>query len=207
MEPQQIPTPTATDLVYYEKWWSKLSSDWKKAFNEVMLRQSDTSDMPIDVIHSLHHSPALRFVGPTGPYPNMSFELSNLTGLIGLKKVEILVVNFHQVADLRMLAELPQIKSLFVNNNRIQSLDGLEHLSNLQELYCQMNHITALKPLEKLTHLHTLYCNHNSIASLEGITEAHAAQLNNFYCQPNEGLMDNACLKFEQTVGIRCRKA
>lgn len=161
----------------------------------------------MDALHALHHSPALRFAGPTAPYPNMSFELADLSGLISLKNLHILVVTFHQISSLRMLTEIPQLTSLFLNNNRIQSLDGAEALVNLEELYVNVNDITSLKPLERLTNLHTLYCNYNRIASLEGIGEAHANRLQNFFCLPNEGLTEAQCIKFEQVMGIRCRRA
>ena len=206
MEQQPIPAPTPEQQNFYQKWWSDLSPQWKKAYNEVCLRRSGEEALPVEVIHGVHHAPALRFAGPTAPFPNMSFELNDFSGLLSLKKLQILVVIFHRISDLRMLAELPQLQSLFLNNNRIRSLEGLEALTNLNELYVNVNEITSLKPLKQLTRLHTLYCNYNRITSLEGIGKAHAKHLVNFFCQPNEGLTDAACIKFEHTVGIRCRK-
>lgn len=184
-----------------------MSPSWKKAFNEVFLRRSSEEEMPLEAVHALHHAPALRFAGPTAPYPNMNVELSDLSGLMSLKNLEILVVTFHQITSLEMLSELPQLKSLFLNNNRIQLLDGVESLVNLDELYVNVNDITSLKPLERLTNLHTLYCNHNRISSLEGIGQAHTSRLKNFFCLPNDGLSDAQCIKFEQNMGIRCGKA
>lgn len=207
MEQLSLPAPTSEQLNFYHKWWGDLSPQWKKAYNEVCLSRSDEAEMPVEVMHSVHHAPALRFAGPTAPFPNMSFELSDFSGLLSLKKLQILVVTFHQVADLRMLAELPQLQSLFLNNNRIQSLEGLEALTNLHELYVNVNELTSLIPLKQLTSLHTLYCNYNRIDSLEGIGKAHAKHLTNFFCLPNEGLTDAACIQFEHAVGIRCRKA
>lgn len=207
MEQAPLPAPTPEQLDFYHTWWSELSPQWKKAYNEVCLSRSDEAEMPAEVVHSVHHAPALRFTGPTAPFPNMRFELSDFSGLLALKNLQILVVTFHQISTVRMLAELPQLQSLFLNNNRIQSLEGLEALTNLHELYVNVNEITSLKPLKQLTNLHTLYCNHNRIASLEGIGKAHAKHLVNFFCQPNEGLTDAVCIKFEHANGIRCRKA
>lgn len=205
MSNPELSTPTPEEIAKYQAWWNKLSGPWKQAFNEITLRRSSTEDLPLEVLHQIWNAPALRFAGPSAPYPNMSFVLDNLDGVLVLKKLEIFVFTFHELRDLKDLKYLPQLKSLFVFNNQIQSLDGVEYLSNLQELYFQANQVVSIKPVEKLTELHTLYCCDNLLNSLEGIGEQHL-KLENFYCLPNPALPRGAALQVEREFGIQCRK-
>lgn len=196
--------PTPEEIKKYHTWWAALSAPWKQTFNEVTLQRSSTDDLPLAVLHQLWNAPALRFAGPTAPYPNMSIELDNIEGVLALKKLEIFVFTFHQLKSLEAIKQLPQLKSLFVFNNQIQSLEGVEHLKNLQELYFQMNQVTSLKPLKHLTQLHTVYCHDNRLTSFEGIGTQHRL-LKQFFCIPNPSLPDAKVMRFEKKVGIRCR--
>jgi len=206
MKPQQDTKPTQDQFGFYLKWWKQLSPAWKKAYNEVLLKRSSEEELPEPMLLQIHFAPALRFAGPSAPYPNMSFELNDLSGIAALQKLEILVATHQNIDNLSIVAQLPQLKSLFVNNNRISSLNGVEAIHGLQELYINFNNVSSLKPLESLTQLHTVYCNYNYLNSLEGIGEQHAQNMKQFFCMPNEGLSDALCLKFENQFGIRCKK-
>ena len=206
MQEQELPPIGPRDKEQYSKWWSELSPTWKRAFNEVVLRRTSEDPMPDDALHHIWHAPALRFAGPQAPFPNMSFELDNLDGVLALHRVEIFVFTFHNLRSIKPLAQVPQIKSLFLFNNRIDSLEGVEALTQLQELYFNVNEVRSLKPLEKLTGLHTLYCNYNHLHTLEGIGPQHAGTLQNFFCLPNNDLPDTEIIRMEREVGIRCQK-
>ena len=81
-----------------KEWWDSLESQWKKAFNEAVLGNGPIENRPTRTeMESIHSAPAFRFAGPRAPYPNMSFELSNMTGLEKLDQVETLVVTFHSI--------------------------------------------------------------------------------------------------------------
>lgn len=188
-------------------WWNGLSDAWKQAFNEVALRRSSTEPLGDEMLLTVYNSANHRFAGPRAPYPNMSFELDDMSGLVGLPSTEIVVVTFQNLSNIREAASLKNLRSLFVYNNHISSLEGIEGVTGLQELYCNVNEITSLKPLEKLTQLHTVYCNYNQITNLEGIGEQHADTLENFYCMPNPNLKESVAMRFEREVGIRCKKA
>ena len=188
-------------------WWDGLSDAWKQAFNEVALRRSSTEPLGEEMLMTVFTSPNHRFAGPTAPFPNMSFELDDISGLVGLPNMELAVVIHHKLKHLRDAATFTNLRSLFIHNNQITSLEGLEGLTQLKEIYCNVNEIDSLKPLEGLTNLHTLYCNYNLLSNLDGIGEQHADTLENFYCMPNPNLKESVAMRFEREVGIRCKKA
>lgn len=204
MQQQELLPPTTEELEQYHSWWAGLPPTWKKAFNEVTLRRSSTEQLPDDALHHIWHSPAIRFAGPTAPYPNMTFELENLDGVLALPRMEIFVFTFQKIRSIEPVAQLPQLKSLFVFNNQIETLAGVEALRDLQELYFNVNAVRSLQPLEHLTNLHTIYCNHNRLESLEGIGPQHAGVLQKFFCLPNDNLPNAEVIRVERDFGIRC---
>lgn len=188
-------------------WWYGLSEAWKQAFNEVALRRSSTEPLGDEMLQTVFNAANHRFAGPTAPYPNMTIEMEDMTGLLGLPNTEVVVVTFHKLTHIREAAAFKNLRSLFVYNNQITSLEGVEGLTGLQELYCNVNQIDSLKPLEGLTNLHSLYCNYNLLSNLDGIGEQHADTLENLYCMPNPNLKESVAMRFERAVGIRCKKA
>ena len=207
MESPTTSIRTEAQLTLATEWWNGLSDAWKTAFNEIAFRRTSTEDLGDEMLLTVFNAPNHRFAGPTAPYPNMSFELSDLSGLIGLPSTEVVVVIFHQLTNLREVAQLNNLKSLFVHNNQITSLEGIETVLDLKEIYCNVNQITSLKPLENLVQLKTVYCNYNLISELDGIGEQHTDILEDFYCMPNPNLKDSTAMRFEREIGIRCKKA
>jgi Leucine-rich repeat (LRR) protein len=206
MEETVLQPPTQAEIDHYHSWWSGLTEEWKKAFNEVMLNRSSSEDLPLLTLHQIWTAPALRFAGPTAPYPNMTFELDNIDGVLGLPKLEIFVFTFHQLKSLKDIGQLPNLKSLFVFNNQIGSLDGVEALSSLQELYFNANKVHSLQNLANLTQLRTIYCTQNELRSLEGVGVQHLPALKDFFCVPNDFLPQSEIIRMEREVGIICRK-
>lgn len=198
---------TEAQITLATTWWDNLSGAWKQAFNEVALQRSSTEPLGDEMLLTVFNSANHRFAGPTAPYPNMSFELEDMSGLVGLPNTEVVVVTFHKLTHIREAATFKNLRSLFVYNNQITSLKGVEGLTQLQEFYCNVNQIDSLKPLEGLTNLHTLYCNYNLLSNLDGIGEQHADILENFYCLPNPNLKESVAMRFEREVGIRCKRA
>jgi Leucine-rich repeat (LRR) protein len=207
MEPTTTANLPTNSLSAAQSWWANLSSAWKQAFNEVAHKRSTTEDLGDEMLMTVFTSPNHRFAGPTAPYPNMSFELEDLSGVVGLPETSVLVVTFHQLKSMKEVASMKKLKSLFLFNNQITSLEGIEDLTELIELYVMSNQITSLEPLQKLVHLKTLYCNNNLIADLNGIGPQHIDALENFFCQPNPNLKKSVAFAFEQATGIQCRTA
>lgn len=190
-----------------KEWWDGLESQWKKAFNEAVLGKGPIENRPTRTeMESIHAAAALRFAGPNAPYPNMTFGLTNLSGLAQISKVETLVVIFHPIQQLGDLSHMAGLTGLFVNNCQLQSLKGIEDLEQLKLLYATVNEITDIKPIKKLTHLADFQFAHNKVASLKGITKKHVANMKNFICLPNEGLPDKDIIKVENRLGIRCKR-
>lgn len=190
-----------------QNWWQSLSPAWQRAFNEVMLKSENNTEMPpAETLELIWTAPALRFAGPGAAYPNMSFELSDISGLLGLKQLQIVVIINQQLSDLGGINVLKNLKSLFVLDNRISNLDDLESMTQLEELYCQNNFIRSLLPLRAHTRLKTLYCSDNQLTSLEGIGEQHAGTLEKFVCLPNKGIPHPDIVRFELSIGIKCQR-
>lgn len=183
--------------------WNHLEQQWKEAFGVTML--GHINPPTISEIEKLYTSKVLRFAGPKAPYPNMPFELTNLSGIKDFQSLEILVVTHHQFSSIKALQSLRKLKSLFLFNNKIESLEGIEDLTELEQLYVQFNKIDSLKPLQKLTRLKEVYVNNNLITSLEGLTEEHSEKLEVFFCKPNDGLKQKEIIYAENQLGIKCR--
>ena len=198
---------TEAQITQANAWWDGLSDAWKQALNEVALRRSSTEPLGEEMLMTVFTSPNHRFAGPTAPFPNMSFELEDISGLVGIPNMELAVVIHHKLSHIHEAVSFTNLRSLFIHNNKITSLEGLEGLTQLKEIYCNVNEIDSLKPLEGLTNLHTLYCNYNLLSNLDGIGEQHADTLENFYCMPNPNLKESVAMRFEREVGIRCKKA
>jgi len=184
-------------------WWIQLEPQWKQAFGEAFFNHQDAPSA--DELSKLYSTRALRFAGPSAPYPNMKFELSNLSGVASLPNLEILVVTHHIIETITEISTLSSIKSLFLFNNRISSIEPLAELTILEQLYVQSNKIESILPVQKLINLKELYINDNSISSLEGLTEEHADHLIYFFCKPNEGLKQKEMIRIERELGIKCR--
>jgi len=185
------------------RWWQSLSPDWKKAFAETFFMHSN--EPTSQELARLYESTTLRFAGPAAPYPNMSVQLEDLSGIVLLKNLEILVVTHHRIPLIQELNALTQLKSLFLFNNGIQSLEGIERLTALRQLYVQHNCIESILPVQSLTNLEELYINDNLVNSLKGLTEAHSEKLEKFFCKPNDRLKQKEILNTERELGIRCR--
>ncbi|MCF3111447.1 leucine-rich repeat domain-containing protein [Niabella sp. CC-SYL272] len=184
-------------------WWNNLEQQWKQAFEVTFFRSTATPS--ISDLEQLQNTTVLRLVGPRAPYPNMDFELTNLSGIAALQQLEILVVTHQQIKDLQLLASLKNLKSLFLFNNQIESLEGIEGLTDLEQLYIQFNNIASLTPLQQLTQLKEVYIHHNALTSLDGLTETHSDNLATFFCLPNSGLKQKEIIRAENHLGIRCR--
>ncbi len=184
-------------------WWNGLEQQWKDAFSTTIWGHGNPpNEAEIEGLLALK---VLRFAGPSAPYPNMSFELTNLSGIANLQHLEIFVATHHRIKNIKELSALKQLKSLFLLNNEIESLEGIENLGKLEQLFVQSNKISSLNPLEKLIRLKEVYVNNNLISSLEGITEAHSDHLEFFFCKPNEALKQREIIYAENQLGVKCR--
>ena len=191
------------DTLDHQDWWKQLEPQWQEAFGLPVLGHSnEPNSHELDMLFNMQ---TLRLVGPTAPFPNMQYELTNLKGIRHLRKMTILIITHHKIIQTRLLSNLPDLKSLFLFNNSIIGLEGIESLTKLEQLYVQCNQISSIKPLEQLINLREVYINDNRIASLDGLTEKHSDKLNLFVCRPNEQLKQKEIIRVERELGIICR--
>lgn len=187
-------------------WWLGLEPQWQKAINQVMLRKGEITDTPDEEgFNTIFEHKYLRFAGPKAPYPSVSFELTNLSGLAAFEEAEMISVNHHQIASIREIAHLKHLKSIFLDNNCLTSLDGIENYPELEELHVHTNQIESLKPIEGLAKLKVLYCYSNQLTSFDGLTEDHGDTLRFFVCLPSEGVKQKEIIRVENTLGIKCK--
>ena len=182
-----------TDFIIPQDWWKQLEPQWKQAFGLIATgHQNEPTAVELDKIFSI---PTIHLAGPTAPYPNMQFELTNLSGLQHLSNLSILIITHHKIENIEVLSHLTNLKSLFLFNNNIKSLHGIEALIQLEQLYVQCNQITSIKPVEQLINLKEFYVNDNCIETLDGLTEKHSVKLTMFMCRPNEQLKQKEIIR------------
>ena len=148
----------------------------------------------------------MRFAGPTAIFPNLTFELGDLDGVVDLVNLEILVVINSGLKDIASIKSLPNLKSLFIYDNEIKRLNGIEKLTELQELHFHHNKIKTLEPLKGLTNLVKVTAGHNLIKSLKGIGKKHVKNLKEFRVLPNDNLPFKEVNKMQNKIGIECLK-
>lgn len=199
---------TPQEILRARQWWRDLEMQWKLAYNEAVFGKGSSMEPPKDdeMMNLLVGAGALRFAGPTAAHPNVSVALTNMSGLIPLYQLRYLSITNMQITHVRELARFTELRSLFIYENQITSLEGVEKMIHLEELYAQSNKIEDLKPLAGLTKLKTLYLVRNQIAKLDGLSTAHAENLNRFHIQPNELLPDREIIKFQNQIGVLCRQ-
>ena len=149
-----------------------MEPQWQEAFKVSVLKHSnDPNPAELDALYNMQ---TIRVAGPAAPFPNMPFELTNLSGIQHLSNLAIVIISHHKIVNIEVLRNLSQLKSLFLFNNSITSLEGIEGLTELEQLYVQCNQITSIKPIEQLINLKEFYINDNCIASLDGLKEKHS---------------------------------
>ena len=192
-----------TDFIIPENWWKQLEPQWKQAFGLMVTgHQNEPNAVELQKIFTL---PSIRLAGPTAPFPNLQFELTNLSGLQYLSNLSIVIITHHKIENIEVLNDLINLKSLFLFNNNIKSLHGIETLTQLEQLYIQCNQISSIKPIEQLINLKELYISDNCIETLDGLTEEHSDKLTTFVCRPNKQLKQKEIIRAERELGIICR--
>ncbi len=198
---QKAPDPVTSRRA----WWDDLETQWKSAFRESKMLPSTDQEPTDDALKQLLESKVVRLAGPGAFHPNLSFELTNLSGVREMRGLEILIVVHHQIPDLDDVRRLTKLKSLFVHNNQLRSLSGIKSLTTLEQLYVQDNLLTDLEPLQNLLRLRELYAQNNELSSLTGLSEQHSDTLTMFKCRPNPKLPQREIIRTENQLGIRCQ--
>lgn len=199
---------TPEELLRAKKWWKDLEMQWKMAYNEAVFGLGTSIEPPHDdhLMLLLTNITVLRFAGPTAYHPNLSMQLTNLSGLLPMYHLTYLSFTDSLITSIQEISHLTKIEHLFINNNKITSLEGVEGMKNLKMFYFQGNQVESLMPLQNLSNLETVYASSNKLTNFDGITEAHAEKMKYFRVLPNEGIRDKDIIKFQNTIGIICKQ-
>jgi len=103
--------------------------------------------------------------GGTGKRENDN-QISDLTPLANLSKLEVLYLYHNQISDISPLANLTNLIKLDIGLNLISDLSPLANLTKLTELNAEWNKISDLSPLANLTKLTELNAQNNQISDL-----------------------------------------
>jgi Leucine-rich repeat (LRR) protein len=180
-----------------------LSQRWKNAFSETFFKH--TNEPTSIELAQLFAAPALRFAGPRAPYPNISFTLTDLSGIAHLTNLEALEIIHHELEGIQEIQALTRLIALFLLDNRIRSLTGIEELKQLEQFYVQINQIESLRPVECLTNLKELFIHDNLLTSLDELTEKHDDKLQICICKPNKNLGQKELIGVKRELDICCR--
>lgn len=207
--PPLVPIQSADAYDTPEKrleWWKELEEQWQNAFCKGFFQQ-ELNYIPTDQdLLDLLMVPTLRFVGPRGMYPNIDFELTNLSGVKHLTNLTTLVTTHQALTNLEGIEHLSKLTHLFVVGNKLQTIKEVHYLPQLIQFYCNVNQIVDLHPIENLTNLETLYCCYNRLTSLEGLTADHTEKLKELVCLPNDEIKPKEIKRVEEGLEILCKK-
>ncbi len=93
-------------------------------------------------------------------------EITDLSGLEYLVRLERLEAHGNQISDISPLASLTALTELWLHDNQISDISPLAHLTNLTELRLQSNQISNISRLSSLTRLNELWLNDNQISDV-----------------------------------------
>ena len=98
-------------------------------------------------------------------------EISNLTPLERLGKLQELDLRNTQVSDLTSLAKLKDLEHLTLSKTQIDDLNVLAQLDNLRVLSLSYTKVDDFTPLAELTNLEELFLAHTEVSNLEFLAE------------------------------------
>ena len=92
----------------------------------------------------------------------LSFKLTNLSGLDELSQVEELNISGHDLTSLRGVEHLEKVDFLNCTSNQITTIEEVGYLKNLKTLIIQDNDLVNVRGVEKLKQLEYFNCLYNS---------------------------------------------
>jgi len=100
-------------------------------------------------------------------------QISDLSPLAGLTKLQSLILDYNQIEDMSALSELANLERLNLNNNMVESIPDLQDLKQLRDLYLENNQLDDIDGVAGLTALEQLWIAGNQIqeiSALRGLT-------------------------------------
>ena len=97
--------------------------------------------------------------------------ITDLTPLAELTKLEYLSLSENQLTDLTPLAKLTKLETLDLSRNQLIDLTPLARLTNLTSLNLMGNQLIDISPLARLTNLKVLYLRENQITDITPLAD------------------------------------
>ncbi|MCY3680881.1 MAG: leucine-rich repeat domain-containing protein, partial [Gemmatimonadetes bacterium] len=108
-------------------------------------------------------------VGVDGEWVN-SNEISNLSPLSNLIRLERLYLSGNSISDVAPLSNLTNLEALWLDVNSISNVAPLSNLTRLKGLELSFNSISSVAPLSNLTSLRSLTLADNSISNVSALS-------------------------------------
>lgn len=98
-------------------------------------------------------------------------EVSDLTPIKGLDRLQSLTLAKNKIQDLAPLAESKALQLLDLADNQVTDVGPLSGLNNLTTLYLANNQIKDMSPLKSLKKLWSLDLAHNQVTDITAVSE------------------------------------
>lgn len=193
---------SSTPIENPQAWWDELEDQWKLAYSQAVFNQRQLYTPSAEEIQALLTLPVLRFASLDSTNPNMSVDLTNLSGLSQLQQVELLFIQNHPITSLKEISELTQLKQLIASGNQLTSLEGIEKMTQLEKLYVQQNQLTSIAQVSGLTALRELNIFKNPLTRIDGLGAQHEGTLEQLMALPLPELVEGETERIEEVLGI-----
>lgn len=110
-------------------------------------------------------------------------DMKRLSGLVGLRRLEMTGCNVSAIAP---LAKLINLTELALDSNNITDVSPLAELSGLEALSLMANPLRSVAPLIQLKNLKQLYVDLDKVSDAETITDSPLADVINIDMYPPE---------------------
>lgn len=110
-------------------------------------------------------------------------DMKRLSGLVGLRRLEMTGCNVSAIAP---LAKLINLTELALDSNNITDVSPLAELSGLEALSLMANPLRSVAPLRQLKNLKQLYVDLDKVSDAETITDSPLADVINIDMYPPE---------------------
>ncbi len=168
-------------------WWYNLNEDWQKAFNQGVLSRGEMVLIPSEEqLRSIFERKKIDIVGSgilLYGLNQLSFKLTELSGLKDLKQITELNLSGHDFTDIENLETFPHLELLNCTSNRISTLRNIKRLKNLKTLIIRDNDLInfdGIEDMEELEYINALY--NQKLRSIAGVEDLENLQV---LCVPN----------------------
>lgn len=167
--PKKQPPKKVERVITYSElqiWWNNLEEQWKIAINQCVLSRGEITYIPDeDYLRSLFKRKKLDLVGSgilLFGLNQLSFKLTNLSGLKELTQITELNLSGHDLTSLEGIEKFEKLEFLNCTSNQVADLNIISQLTSLKTLIIQDNNLINLRKIEALQDLEYFNCLYNS---------------------------------------------